>query len=231
MFLDDIKQNINKIDSDLKKFFENVYITEKVDKTSYFVEINANKMFLFEGFKKRVEVKAYINKDDLKFDTIKWSYLLNPLSESFGKIERVSYINSIAKDIYDIASNKRMVKEYFDALESHVDLILEECTPPTAAWKAPTETERREIFCGFIEEMVKKYTEKISGEDRKLENTTKMVNHYLTGSPMETIVPTGTIEYTAEISMANKFRLEKELTESGLVRFVSFNEDKVKVTI
>ena len=230
MVLDDIKQNINKIDSDLKNLFENVYITEKVGKGIYFVEISANKMFLFEGCKKRVEVKVYINKDNLKFDNIKWNYSLNPLTESADRIERISFINTIAKDIYDIASNKRMVKEYFNALESHVDLILE-CTPPEPGWKAPTEAERREMFCGFIEEMVKKYTEEISGEDRKLENTTKMVNHYLTGSPMETIVPTGTIEYTTNISMANKFRLEKELTESGLVKYVSFNDGKVKVTI
>lgn len=231
MFLDDIKQNINKIDFELKKLFENVYITEKSDKNNFYVEISCNKVFLFEGCKKRVEVKAYINKDDLKYDNIKWSYSLNPLLENSNKIERVSYINSISKDIYDIAENKRMVNEYFNSLEAMVDLILEECTPPPAGWKPPTEMERREMFCGFIEEMVKKYTDKISSEDRKLENTTKMVPHYLTGSPMEHIVPTGTIEYTAEISMANKFRLEKELTESGLVKFVSFNDGKVKVTI
>ena len=38
----DIKQNINKIDFDLKKLFENVYITEKAEKGNFYVEISAN---------------------------------------------------------------------------------------------------------------------------------------------------------------------------------------------
>jgi hypothetical protein len=225
MFLEDIKQNINSIDFDLKKLFENVYITEKADKQGYFVEISCNKMFTFESCKKRVEVKAYINKDSLKFDTIKWSYSLNPLTENAQKIERTSYVKSLAKDIYDIADNKRMVKEYFDSLESHVDLILEECTPPEAGWVPPTEMETRERVCNFIEDVVKKYTEKISNIDSNL--VTKISHDFFQATP----VPTGSIEYTTELSMANKFRLEKELMESGIVRFVSFNDGKVKVTI
>ena len=120
-----IKQNINKIDSDLKKLFENVYIAEKADKGCFYIEISANKMFLFEGCKKRIEVKTFINKDDLRTNKIKWSYSVNPLNESSERINRTSIIDKIANDIYDIASNKRMVNEYFDNLESHVDLILE----------------------------------------------------------------------------------------------------------
>ena len=124
----DIKQNINKIDFDLKKLFENVYITEKAEKGSFYVEISANKMFLFEDCKKRVEVKCRINKNDLHKSIINWTYSLNPLDEKAETIQKTSYINDIAKDIYDIASNKRMIKEYFSSLESHVDLINEECT-------------------------------------------------------------------------------------------------------
>mgnify|MGYP003347964138 CR=1 FL=1 len=44
----------------------------------------------------------------------------------------VIYLNSIANDIYDIAANKRMVKEYFSNLESHVDLINEDYTDNTS---------------------------------------------------------------------------------------------------
>ena len=213
MFLDDIKQNINKIDFDLKNLFENVYITEKADKQGYFVEISCNKMFLFEGCKKRVEVKTYISKDNLKFDNIKWSYSLNPLRETAQRIDRVSLIKNLAKDIYDIAENKRMVKEYFNSLESHVDLILE---------------------CGDA------YGESIirSLSQSRLEKINKIVEKY---TPISNVISNldtnmyfntrGTIEYTSEISMANKFRLEKELMESGLVDFVSFNEGIVKVTV
>lgn len=213
MVLDDIKQNINKIDSDLKNLFENVYITEKSDKNGFFVEISANKMFLFEGCKKRVEVKSFINKDDLKFNVIKWNYSLNPLNESASRIERTSYVNSIAKDMYDIASNKRMVKEYFESLEAHVDLILE---------------------CGDV------YGENItrSLSESRLKDINKIVEKYISISKVVPNLDTnmyfntkGTIEYTAEISMANKFRLEKDLMESGLIDFVSFNDGKVKVTV
>lgn len=213
MFLDDIKQNINKIDSELKNLFENVYVTEKANKQGYFLEISCNKVFLFEGCKKRVEVKAYINKDDLKYDTIKWSYSLNPLKENAESISRVSYINNIAKDIYDIADNKRMVKEYFNSLDAMVDLILE---------------------CGDV------YGESIcrSLNESRLKDINKIAEKYISVSNVISNLDTnshfntrGTIEYTSEISMANKFRLEKELMESGLVDYVSFNEGKVKVTV
>jgi len=121
----DFKQNINKIDNELKKLFENVYITEKADKGNFYVEITANKMFLFEGCKKRVEVKAQISKSELNKNIVNWSYSLNPLNETSEKINKTSYLSGIANDIYDIASNRRMIKEYFNALEAHVDLINE----------------------------------------------------------------------------------------------------------
>jgi hypothetical protein len=123
--IQDIKQNINKIDNDLKKVFENVYITEKTDRGNFLISITANKMFLFEGCKKRIEVKVDINKSDLSKPIIKWNYSLNPLNEKAEKIEKISYLNNIANEIYDIAANRRMVNEYFNSLESHVDLINE----------------------------------------------------------------------------------------------------------
>jgi len=200
----DIKQNINKIDNDLKELFENVYISEKADKGNFYVTITANKMFLFEGCKKRVEVKVDINKTDLNNNTIKWIYSLNPLNENAGKIERISYLHSIAKDIYDIAANKRMVNEYFSSLESHVDLILEDVS---------TEEEGANVLLtitNIVKEYVKLPIEKVSA------------NIQTEG---------GWIEYTTEIDMANKFRLEKKLLESGLVSYVSFNDDIIKVTL
>ncbi len=123
-----IKVNINKIDNDLKHLFENVFITEKSEKNIYFVEILANKLFLFESCKKRVEVKVNITKNDLINNVIKWHYSINPLDEKANWIEKISNINNIANDIYDVANNKRMVNEYFSSLEEHFDLILENNT-------------------------------------------------------------------------------------------------------
>lgn len=199
----DIKQNINKIDNDLKDFFENVYIAEKADKGNFFVTITANKMFLFEGCKKRVEVKVDINKNDLNGNTIKWNYSLNPLNENTGKIERVSYLHSIAKDIYDIAANKRMVNEYFSSLEAHVDLILENMSTEEEGLNAIT----------TITNIVKEYAGNISQLSSNIQTEG------------------GWIEYTAEIDMADKFRLEKRLLESGLVSYVSFNDGVIKITL
>jgi hypothetical protein len=121
-----IKQNINKIDFNLKKLFENVYVTEKCDKNNFFLEISANKLVNFENCNKRVNVKIEINKNDILSENIKWSYFINPLNESIGKIERISNINNIADDINDIVENKRMINEYFNALEPIVELILED---------------------------------------------------------------------------------------------------------
>ena len=198
----DIKQNINKIDNDLKDLFENVYIAEKADKGNFFVSITANKMFLFEGCKKRVEVKVDINKTDLNNNIIKWSYSLNPLNEKAEKIEKISYLHSIAKDIYDIAANKRMVNEYFSSLEAHVDLILENTTEEEGADTLLT-----------ITNIVKEYVGTISQLSSNIQTEC------------------GWIEYTANVDMANKFRLEKRLLESGLVSYVSFNDGIIKVTL
>jgi hypothetical protein len=222
-----LKHNINKINFELKKIFENVYITEKANKNNFYVEIVCNKMFLFEGFKKRVEVKAFISKDSLNFENIKWSYAINPLKENSETIERISNIANIANDIYDVASNKRMVKEYFDNLESHVDLINEECTPGGIL----TLEEVRQSICDTVDSYVSKYCEKILSKEYKIHNVLVKRNHYLGGGEFEALHPTGTIEYTAHISTSNKFKLEKELIDSYFVKYVSFNENIIKVTL
>ena len=192
----DFKQNINKIDNELKKLFENVYITEKADKGNFYVEVTANKMFLFEGCKKRVEVKAQISKTELNKSIINWSYSLNPLNENADKIAKTSYLNNIANDIYDIASNKRMVKEYFNSLEAHVDLINESI---------------EEVINGNLElsNIVSKYVKTDVSESEKL----------ILFSIKEAI------------KISDKFRLEKDLMDTGKVNWVSFDDKFIKVSL
>jgi hypothetical protein len=192
----DFKQNINKIDNELKKLFENVYITEKADKGNFYVEITANKMLLFEGCKKRVEVKAQISKTELNKSIINWSYSLNPLNENADKIDKTSYLNNIANDIYDIASNKRMVKEYFNSLEAHVDLINESI---------------EEVINGNLElsNIVSKYVKTDVSESEKL----------ILFSIKEAI------------KISDKFRLEKDLMDTGKVNWVSFDDKFIKVSL
>lgn len=199
MILPIIKENINKIDYELKQLFENVYISDKTQKNSFLFHISCNKMFLFEGCKKRVEVIVDINKEDLKSNNIKWSYSLNPLNENAERIEKYSTINTIAKDIYDIADNRRMVNEYFNSLESHVDLINESAN-----------VEITDInTTNLVVDIVSKYSKGI-----KYTPTEKNINFIL----------------TEKLSMANMFRLEKDLLDSGKVNSVSFTgENNVKV--
>ena len=202
--IQDIKLNINKIDGDLKTLFENVFISEKTDRNKYFFSISANKMFLFEGCKKRVEVKVNIDFEDIKTNIVKWNYLLNPLTENSETIERVSYVNSIANDIYDIACNRKMVKEYFDSLEAHVDLILE---------KSDFIVEGTNTLVDIME---------ICNKYGTYENTSANVQ------------PDGgyvILTCNELMPMSNKFRIEKELLATEKVAYVSFDDAKKEIKI
>jgi hypothetical protein len=194
----DFKQNINKIDNELKKLFENVYFTEKADKGNFYVEITANKMFLFEGCKKRVEVKAQISKSELNKNIINWSYSLNPLNETSEKINKTSYLSGIANDIYDIAANRRMIKEYFNALEAHVDLINE----------------------SLVEELV-------LDDKSKIANIISKYAEYEATQDQKSIV----FSTNEAIKISDKFRLEKDLMDTGKVNWVSFDNNIIKVSL
>jgi hypothetical protein len=201
MILPIIKENINKIDHELKQLFENVYISDKSQKNNFLFHISCNKMFLFEGCKKRVEVIVDINKEDLKSNNIKWSYSLNPLNENAERIERYSTINNIAKDIYDIADNRRMVNEYFNSLEAHVDLINESANVET------TDIDTTNLLATIVS----KYSKDI-----------KYVANLYTEKNIYFILK-------EKLSMSNMFRLEKDLLDSGKVNSVSFTDGNIKV--
>jgi len=205
--IQDIKQNINKVDFELKQLFENVYISDKTERGNFLFSITANKMFLFEGCKKRVEVKVDINKNDLNGNVVKWSYSLNPLNENAERIEKVSYIQTLAKDIYDIDANKRMVKEYFNQLEAHVDLICENSEFEAEAADALT----------IIMNIYNKYG--------KYENLTADLQPDSGGYII--------LKCYEVFSMSDKFRIESELKGTEKVAYVSFNDalKEIKITL
>lgn len=206
-----IKENINKIDYELKNLFENVYITEKAIKNNFFIEIKANKLFLFENCKKRIEVLININKNNLITNNINWAYSINPLDEKSSFIERTSNISNISNDIYDIAQNKRMVNEYFSNLDSQVDLILENSTD--------FETEGLN-FVPLIVNTIKKYT--------NINELITKINHE--GGEILCIID--------KLKISDKFLLEKELLTNERVDFVSyvneygvFNDNNIKIKV
>lgn len=114
-----IKENINRIDYELKELFNSVKIEEKSNKGNYF-EINASTNI---HNKKDAAVKVEIALPDLSSNIIKWNYYTNPKSDF--KVERVSTIDTISKDIFEIVSKKRMDSEYFESLENTDEPILE----------------------------------------------------------------------------------------------------------
>lgn len=114
MLNQDIRSNINKIDFDLKEKFENVSILEK---GKDLIEIRSNSTFIFEGVKKRVEIKVEINKKDITNRHIPWSYYSNSLNESIGTVERISTLDSIGSDIYNTVREKRMDSDYLESID------------------------------------------------------------------------------------------------------------------
>lgn len=111
-----IKENINKIDYDLKNLFESVKISEKSNKGNYFFEVVASS--------KKAQVRVEISKPELNNNVVKWSYYVNPINESSDKIERISNIENTASDIFEILSKKKMDSSYFESLESNEDIQL-----------------------------------------------------------------------------------------------------------
>jgi len=121
MITQDIISNINKIDFDLKNLFESVKIEEKTLGNQFYFEIDANSTFfnINESMEwKKAQVVVKIDKRDLSSNFITWSYKSNPTNESSNIVERVSKIENIALDIYNVIVEKRMDKEYFSNLET-----------------------------------------------------------------------------------------------------------------
>lgn len=101
----DIKSNINKIDYDLSKKFQNFTISEKssIEFGKYFeISINESKIVKI--------VLPYRNIDGKS--VIDWMYYSNPTNESSDLIPRTSSVDRIIDHIEDILLNNRFSEEY-----------------------------------------------------------------------------------------------------------------------
>ena len=218
MITQDIKSNINKIDYDLKNLFENVYIKEKTLGNQFYFEIKANSTFfnINESMDwKRDESIVKIVKSNLASDMIKWSYCINPLNESSDWIDRVSTIDTIAKDIYETITKSRMDKSYFESLESIVESINESVTEIT---KDDLIDKLREIAARFEVEIktVKKSTTPV------LEG-----NQFMTKSGDITI----NLYHNSDIKVSDKFKIESEINSNDGVNWTLFKEGFIEVNL
>lgn len=195
-----IRENINKIDYDLKQLFESVEISEKTNRSDYYFEIRATSTFNFDGDNKLASIKLNISKPELNEHNVKWKYLSNTNDEKSDMVERVSNINSIAKDVYETLSKKRMSSEYLNSLES-VSSINESYT-----------IEEKEELEKKLEEILKRF-----------EVEHKMVSE----SKYEDNVQVRNWVYSKYLNPEDKYMLSLNLTTSGFT--VDFQGDNIKI--
>lgn len=115
-----IKENINKIDFQLKNEFDDVNIIEKSTKGEFLFEINASKVININGEPKKVSIKLDIKKESLNKDIFNWDYYIDTNDLNSDRIKKTSLVETIQNDILDIFEKKKFSKDYLDKLESFI---------------------------------------------------------------------------------------------------------------
>jgi hypothetical protein len=212
MVTQEIKTNINKIDSDLKNLFENVYIYERNKGNQFYFEIKANSEFYNESKTelKRIEIRSFISKIDILKENITWFYSSNPLDESSTWVERTSNINHIAQDMYDVIIKGRMDENYFNSLESIVELINENQTSVV-----------EENIVDKIEDTVNSYGVKV--EDVEIEE--KISEDFINQKPDSIF----RFYHNSNIRMSDMFKMESKIKVNEGVNWVLFKEGFIEV--
>ena len=160
---------------------------------------------------KRAEVKVKINKTSLVSDLVNWSYSVNPLNEGADWIERLSKLDSVAKDIYEIVTKSRMEKSYFESLEAIVESINESATEIT---KDDLISKLKEIAERFNIEVKKTTKDKIVKESVGLEPDLNV-----------------RIYTDSDIKVSNRFMIESEISKIEGVNWVLFKEGFIEVNL
>jgi hypothetical protein len=214
----EVKSRINKIDFELKAFFEHVYIKEKYYKTGYF-EISANTIgFIFETKEyKRLEAKLIINQPDLLQENIKWSYSTNPLDENALWLDRVSTLETISLDIINIIKEKRLSEDYIFNLEPIVESINE-----NVLFEDESEQEVKTTMVEQIKSILEYYNVEVAnGEEIILTNENSF------NSASDRIVK---IYHNTDIKISDKFRIESSLNSLEEVNWTLFKEGFIEVS-
>jgi hypothetical protein len=103
-----LKENVNRIHSQLSDIYSEVEINEKQDiKSGSFVQFSITN----EGKK----LILNINKVELENDNFSWSYYSNP-NELEHLVERFSSVNNFSNDVKDIFEKNRFSTDYLQNL-------------------------------------------------------------------------------------------------------------------
>lgn len=211
----EVKSRINKIDFELKAFFENVYIKEKYYKTGYF-EISANTIgFIFETKEyKRVEAKVIINQPELLQDNIKWSYSTNPLDENALWLDRTSTLETISLDIINIIKEKRLSEDYIFNLEPIVDMINEDVDHENLEKEFDTQDSIFSILEKYGVDVMKKETLVHSVNENFLNDASdRLIKFY----------------HNTDLKISDKFKIESEMLVLENVNWCLFKEDHIEI--
>ena len=215
MINSEVKSRINKIDFELKAFFENVYIKEKYYKTGYF-EISANTIgYVFETKDyKRLEAKVIINQPDLLQENIKWSYSTNPLDENALWLDRVSTMETISLDIINIIKEKRLSEDYIFNLEPIVDVINEDVNHENLEEEFDTQDSIFSIL------------EKYGVDVMKKETLVHSVNENFISDASDRLIK---FYHNTELKISDKFKIESEMLSVESVNWCLFKEGYVEI--
>lgn len=215
----EVKSRINKIDFELKAFFENVYIKEKYYKTGYF-EISANTIgFIYETKDyKRLEAKVIINQPDLLQDNIKWSYSTNPLDENALWLDRSSTLETISLDIINIIKEKRLSEDYIFNLESIIDEINENVRLQDISQSEFEKDEQidliQNVLSSFNVDVLNQKQMIISNENSFVSPSDRILKFY----------------HNTDIKTSDMFKIESQINSIEGVNWTLFKEGHIEIS-
>jgi hypothetical protein len=103
-----LKENVNRIHSQLEDIYGVVKVEEKSDRFfGNYIEMSVNESNRNLIFR--------ISKLELQMESFKWSYLSNP-EDNESVVERFSKIDSFVSDVNDIFEKNRFDSEYLEKL-------------------------------------------------------------------------------------------------------------------
>ena len=206
MLYEKVKINLNRLDYNLKELYSEVKITEKSTHNQFFFQIEATGRFenLLESSETR-EVKSlvFIEKNNLNFEEVKWSYSVDPTDSNADFIERISKIDELAQDIHNTVSKRQMDSSYLKKTPVLYELINENST---VIEEDPLEKEILRLVEKFDVTKDDLVTEKVLGK-----------RHFKI--------------YYKKMSISEKLKLETKLNNLDGISYISFIDDFIKVNL
>ncbi len=109
-----LKENINKLDRELKESFDSVSISQFEEKSKFFFDIVAEKIVDNQN----IGVRVFVEKKELEKPLVTWRYLSNTNDELSYQVECVSKIETLSTDIQNVVVKKKLDAVYLESLST-----------------------------------------------------------------------------------------------------------------